>query len=61
VGNIALIRQQRYAHAKQFKRAARALRSIRTMLGRVIRDITRKIGGRSSPRSSRCRSRLLAG
>jgi IS5 family transposase len=46
VGKIALIRYQRYAHAKQFKRAARALRSIRTMLGRVIRDITRKIGGR---------------
>src|SRR4051794_16933631 len=35
VGKIALIRHQRYAHAKQFKRATRALRSIRTMLGRV--------------------------
>ena len=40
---IALIRHQRYAHAKQFKRATRALRSLRTMLGRIIRDITRKI------------------
>ena len=30
VGKIALIRHQRYAHAKQFKRANRALRSIRT-------------------------------
>src|SRR4028119_1689086 len=49
VGKIALIRHQRYAHAKQFKRAARALRSIRTMLGRVIRDITRKIVGRPDP------------
>ena len=46
VGKIALIRHQRYAHAKQFKRATRALRSIRTMLGRVIRDITRKVVGR---------------
>src|SRR5215210_3544626 len=46
VGKNALIRHQRYAHAKQFKRATRALRSIRTMLGRVIRDITRKIVGR---------------
>src|SRR3954453_18693446 len=46
VGKIALIRHQRYAHAKQFKRATRALRSLRTMLGRVIRDITRKIVGR---------------
>src|SRR4051794_24737510 len=43
VGKIALIRHQRYAHAKQFKRATRALRSIRTMLGRVIRDITRRV------------------
>lgn len=46
VGKIALIRHQRYAHAKQFKRANKALRSIRTMLGRVIRDIGRKIAGR---------------
>ena len=33
---------QRYAHAKQFKRANRALRSVRTYLGRVFRDIVRK-------------------
>ena len=46
VGKIALIRHQRYAHAKQFKRATRALRSLRTMLGRIIHDITRKIVGR---------------
>jgi len=46
VGKIALIQHQRYAHAKQFKRANRALRSLRTMLGRVIRDIGRKIAGR---------------
>jgi transposase, IS5 family len=35
---------QRYAHAKQFKRANRALRSVRTFLGRVLRDIVRKTG-----------------
>lgn len=46
VGKIALIRHQRYAHAKHFKRANRALRTIRTMLGRVIRDIGRKIADR---------------
>ncbi len=46
VGKVALIRHQRYAHAKQFKRANRALRSLRTMLGRVIRDIARKIVSR---------------
>jgi transposase, IS5 family len=43
VGKRALIQQPRYAHAKQFKRASKALKSLRTMLGRVIRDITRKI------------------
>ena len=43
LGKAALIRHQRYAHAKQFKRANRALRTLRTQLGRVIRDIGRKI------------------
>jgi IS5 family transposase len=45
VGKFALIKHQRYAHAKQFKRANRALKTLRTYLGRVIRDITRKIDG----------------
>jgi IS5 family transposase len=45
VGKFALIRHQRYAHAKQFKRANRALRTLRTYLGRTIRDITRQIAG----------------
>jgi transposase, IS5 family len=40
-----LIKHQRYAHAKQFKRANRALRTLRTYLGPVARDITRKIKG----------------
>jgi len=43
VGKRALMAYQRYAHAKQFKRANRALRSVRTYLGRVFRDIVRKI------------------
>ena len=43
VGKAALIRHQRYAHAKQFKRANRELRMLKTQLRRVIRDITRKI------------------
>jgi len=46
VGKIALIQHQRYAHAKQFKRANKALRRLRTMLGRVIRDITRRLAHR---------------
>jgi IS5 family transposase len=45
VGKIALIKHRRYAHAHQFKRANKALRKLRTYLGRVIRDISRKIAG----------------
>ena len=45
VAKFALIAQQRYAHAKQFKRAGKALRQLRTYLGRVMRDIERKISG----------------
>jgi IS5 family transposase len=43
VGKRALIGHQRYAHAKQFKRAGKALRKLRTYLGRIIRDIRRQI------------------
>jgi IS5 family transposase len=45
VGKFELIQHQRYAHAKHFKRAKRALRKLKTYLGRVIRDIARKIDG----------------
>src|ERR1700748_819369 len=45
VGKFALVKYQRYAHAKQFKRANRALRTLKTYLGRIIRDIPRKIEG----------------
>ncbi|MER9502740.1 transposase, partial [Mesorhizobium sp. M0587] len=40
-----LIKHQRYAHAKQFKRANKALRRLKTYLGRTIRDIGRQIAG----------------
>ncbi len=43
VGKIALLRHRRYAHAKQFKCANRALKTLRTQLGRVRRDIQRNI------------------
>jgi transposase, IS5 family len=43
VGKLALIQHQRYAHAKQFKRARKPLRKLKTYLGRTIRDISRKI------------------
>jgi transposase, IS5 family len=44
LGKRALIAHQRYAHAKQFRRANKALRAIKTYLGRVMRDIQRRIG-----------------
>ena len=53
VGKFALIQHQRYAHAKQFKRANRALRTLKTYLGRVNRDIARKPTSATS--SVRCR------
>lgn len=43
VGKFALIKHQRYAHARQFKRANRSLRTLKTYLGRVMRDIERAI------------------
>ena len=43
VGKLALMKHQRYAHAKQFKRARRELRRLKTFLGRVMRDIERKL------------------
>ncbi|TCN22834.1 hypothetical protein EV184_12379 [Sinorhizobium americanum] len=45
VGKFALIQHQRYAHAKQFKRAGKALRKLNTYLGRTVRDIERQIDG----------------
>jgi len=44
VGKILLKQQSRYAQVKQFKRARRCQRKLRTILGRVIRDIERKAG-----------------
>jgi IS5 family transposase len=58
VGKFALIQHQRYAHAKQFKRAKRSLRKLKTYLGRVIRDIARKIDG--DPRLEAAFAQLLS-
>jgi len=46
VAKRAAIMVGRYSHAHQFRRARRALKFLRTRLGRVIRDINRKIDGR---------------
>lgn len=45
VAKRAAIMVGRYSHAHQFKRARRALKFLRIRLGRVIRDIARKIEG----------------
>jgi transposase, IS5 family len=60
VGKSALIRYQRQTHARQFKRARRALRTLRTYLGRVMRDIGRKIGADASLRARFVRPLALA-
>ena len=60
VGKFALIQHQRYAHAKQFKRANRTLKKLRTYLGRVIRDIGRKIEGDSGHEAAFAQPLLLA-
>ena len=45
VAKRAAIMVGRYTHAHQFKRARRELKFLRTRLGRVIRDIRRKVAG----------------
>lgn len=60
VGKRALIKHQRYAHAKQFKRANKALKTLRTYLGRTIRDMTRKIAGKADLPGETAIMRMLA-
>jgi transposase, IS5 family len=60
VGKFVLIQHQRYAHAKQFKRANRMLRKLRAYLGRVIRDTARKIDGDGGPEAAFTKLLLLA-
>jgi IS5 family transposase len=45
IAKRAAVMTGRYAHAKQFNRHHRQLRLLRTRLGRMIRDIRRKIAG----------------
>ena len=44
----AAIMVGRYTHAHQFKRARRQLKFLRTRLGRIIRDVRRKIEGNAA-------------
>ena len=50
VAKRAAIMVGRYTHAHQFKRARRELKFLRIRLGRVIRDIRRKIAGNDALR-----------
>jgi len=45
VAKHAAMMAGRYAHAKQFNRHRKQLRILRSRLGRIIRDISRKIAG----------------
>jgi IS5 family transposase len=45
VAKTAAMMAGRYAHAKQFKRMNKQIKFLRTRLGRLIRDIVRKIDG----------------
>jgi len=42
IGKQLLRRQQNYSHARQYRRASRQTKRLKTLLGRVIRDIERK-------------------
>ena len=42
-GKYLQIKSSRYFHAKQFKRGKKVVKKLRTILGRVIRDIIRKM------------------
>jgi IS5 family transposase len=43
-----MVRAGRHAHARQFRRMRRALKQLRTYLGRVHRDVGRKVPGNAA-------------
>lgn len=45
VAKRALLEVSRYSHARQMKRARQRIRKLKTYLGRVVRDIRRKLEG----------------
>jgi len=47
-GPEALLRNNRYGHARQLKRMRGQTRKLKTYLGRVVRDIERKLSGQAS-------------
>jgi transposase, IS5 family len=59
-GSASWLKHQRYAHAHQFKRANRSLRKLKTYLGRVVRDIERRIVWNEDLREAFIRPLFLA-
>jgi IS5 family transposase len=53
VSKLALAKNGRYAHARQMKRAKKEQRRLRTYLGRVIRDIERKLPAEHSAKMNK--------
>lgn len=43
IGKTSFVKTLRYGHAKQFKRARREIKKLKTILGRVLRDVQRKV------------------
>jgi IS5 family transposase len=51
LAKAAMVRAGRHAHARQFRRMRRALKQLRTYLGRVFCDVGRKIAGNTAVES----------
>ena len=50
VGSKRLFKVNRYGHARQMKRMKREVKKLRTILGRVMRDVERKVDQIANPR-----------
>lgn len=58
VGKVADLQAGRYAHAKQFRRMRGQVKKLRTLLGRVIRDVQRKGGDQGNAMSEALKTKL---
>jgi IS5 family transposase len=60
LGKKALFQAGRYAHARQMKRAKKQIKKLKTYLGRVVRDIRRKLDGDETRQAVFCEALGLA-
>ena len=60
LSKAALARHGRYAHARQMQRAKREQKRLKTYLGRVIRDIERKLAAAQTEQDCSRLKRLLS-